>query len=61
MAMPDNSTVSVLLKLPAKLFAEVIEYRHDRRLPSRTEAMRRLLKRGLDAERPIALRADTDA
>ncbi len=39
------------LHLPADLFAEVEDYRWRKRLPSNTEAIRQLLRSGLDADK----------
>jgi hypothetical protein len=44
--MADEAT-RIILEIPNDLLAQVIEHRFVRRLPSRTEAFRRLIKRGL--------------
>lgn len=49
MAKPPD--VRIILALPPALFAEVIAHRAAKRLPSRTEAIRRLLRVGLDTAR----------
>lgn len=59
-ALPREPDVKIILALPESLFTEVLEHRFVRRLPSRTEAIRRLLRLGLDtaaaqrAEKPNA-------
>lgn len=41
-------TDRIILELPKRLTAEVTEYRFDRRLASRSDAFRRLIRLGLD-------------
>lgn len=45
--MPSEPDVRILLVLPASLYRQIVEHRHVGRLPSRMEAMRRLLRIGL--------------
>lgn len=49
--MDKRPDVRIILVLPAALFDEVIAHRAVQRLPSRTEAIRRLLRSGLDTAR----------
>ncbi len=48
--MAENSKAELLLRLPEPLLKRVIEYRHIRRLPSRTDAILRLITLGLDSD-----------
>lgn len=59
--MVNDSQIAVLLRMPEPLFRRIVEYRHERRLPSRTEAMFRLLSRGLDSDPILNLEVQTDA
>ena len=44
--MPSRKTISI----PDELWEAVREYRYSRRIPTESEAFRRLLERGLEAE-----------
>jgi hypothetical protein len=44
-----DETTRIILEIPNDLLAQVTEHRFVRRLPSRTEAFRRLIKLGLEA------------
>ena len=44
--------VKKLLALPEELAKQISEYRHDQRIPSANEAMRRLITLGLAAAQP---------
>jgi len=41
----------LLLRVPTELYAEIEDYRWKNRLPSNTDALRQLLRFGLDAEK----------
>lgn len=51
--MPDDSDVRILVILPKSLFAEVIAHRAVKRLPSRMEAIRRLIRAGLKSAHDV--------
>jgi hypothetical protein len=48
--MMSDETTRIILEVPNKLLAQVREHRFVRRDPSRTETLRRLIKRGLEVE-----------
>jgi metal-responsive CopG/Arc/MetJ family transcriptional regulator len=49
-----NSMLHV--KLPDELLQRIVEYWHERRLASRSEAIRELLEAALDAAKPAKIR-----
>lgn len=52
----DEHLMALHVKLPASLYARLDAYWHDRRLPSRTAAVRQFIERCLDeaAEQRVA-------
>ncbi len=59
--MEKERTIRIVLEMPMSLYDEVIEYRFTRRVPSRVEAFRRLLRLGLHADREGDMRVGSDA
>jgi metal-responsive CopG/Arc/MetJ family transcriptional regulator len=48
-AMPNEKDPRVILPMPRELLQAVDDFRFDNRIDSRAEAIRQLLRRGLDA------------
>lgn len=59
--MADTSKAEVLLRLPGPLLDQIKDYRHVRRFPSRTDAILRLIRLGLEADRTAEARVGPDA
>jgi metal-responsive CopG/Arc/MetJ family transcriptional regulator len=49
---PDELSERVIMPMTKAMLASIEDYRYERRIPSRAEAMRRLIEAGLRAERP---------
>ena len=47
--MSESNSARVITPMPPSLVKAIDDYRFDQRMPSRSEAIRRLIKLGLDA------------
>jgi metal-responsive CopG/Arc/MetJ family transcriptional regulator len=48
----SNATTPVLIRLAAELLTEIDDWRYAHRVPSRAQAIRRLIERGLSNQAP---------
>ena len=54
--MADEKDPRIITPIPKPLLARIDDYRFGNRLPSRSEAIRRLIEAGLRADAPIPVR-----